>query len=140
MKKVILSAIAAVTVVGSAAANTTFSGPYIGAGLTYAKGKFDGKISNTVTNQSVSGGLSSSGAGVSTFLGYGHEFCSHFYIGGELSIGYDGSAKFNKKATGLGSTWEFKSRSKWTSSITGRLGYVFGNAALAYIKLGVEAR
>lgn len=141
MKKVILSALVSVSIMGAASATTSsFSGFYLGGGLTYAKGKLDLNYKDSATGYNKSFNQSSGGFGIGTFLGYGCEFSNHFYLGGELGLGLDGS-RINKTTSLLRTlNVQTKSNSRWTSSLTARIGYVFSNTVLAYVKLGFESR
>jgi opacity protein-like surface antigen len=143
MKKVILSSVISLAVVGSAWADepaSPFNGFYIGGGLTYVNGKINNKGGNTGGNDIWN--VSSRGVGFNGFLGYGTYFGGFFYIGAELGLGYDGSRFSNKRAgyavvNGTSTAVRFKGRSTASYGAAGRLGFLISNV-LPYVKVGFE--
>lgn len=143
MKKILLSAMISTVLAGGALAgapSSTFHGFYAGGGLTYSKGDLAVKVDNSNSSPT----FSSSGAGANIFLGYGNVVYGGLYLGGELSLGYDGSRFRDKIYTstepdGTKIELRLKSKSQLAYNIGGRVGYVFSNF-LAYGKIGFEGR
>lgn len=138
MKKIILSALIATTAVGSTLANApspAFSGAYIGGGLDYSREKFNAKVNATVGGQNFSESRSSSltGGGFKGFVGYGAIFAQGFYLGGELTLGYDRAFGGSKKKE------FFTSNGKANYGIAARVGYAI-DSVLPYLKFGYEGR
>lgn len=140
-KKSLLSTAILSVLAGNAVANApspAFSGLYVGGGLTYSKSNLKSDFStNTLSNKSAT--FSSSGVGGNGFIGYGQVVYGGLYLGGELSLGFDGSHFKDKTYTNRGIEVRLKSKSKITYNVVGRIGYVFSNF-LAYAKVGFEGR
>jgi len=146
MKKVLLSAVAAVALTTATQAASPFSGFYLGGGIAYNSSKATNKA--TVTTPALTGTLwnksgSASNASFLAYLGYGHMFGGGMYLGGEFNLGYDTSANFGNtqnQALGLlpANSLTISNRAKggFSSEISARLGYVFCNKTLVYGKLG----
>lgn len=138
MKKIILSSFITTALVGATFAETpspAFQGFYIGAGLNYINEKFNIKGSFTPTGgaaeeENVTESLK--GGGVKLFGGYGTIISQGFYLGGELTLGYD-------RLIGDSKGKDLKSNNKLNYGIAGRVGYAMSNV-LPYLKFGYEGR
>jgi len=130
MKKILLTALVSAGIAGSALANTpcTFNGFYLGGGLNYMQEKFDFKATGATGSKSIS----LKGGGVKLFGGYGAVVSQGFYLGGELTLGFDRIVG-SKKDKG------FNDNKKVNYGVAGRAGYVFSNV-LPYLKFGYEGR
>lgn len=135
-KNLLLGALVSTVVASSAFADApspAFNGFYLGAGLNHMNEK--AKVRTTFNDQVIdqgTGTASLKGFGVKLFGGYGTIVSQGFYIGGELTLGYD-RLFGSKKSDGL------ESNKKVNYGIAARLGYVISNV-LPYVKFGYEGR
>jgi opacity protein-like surface antigen len=70
------------------------------------------------------------------FGGYGYTFDSGLYLGGELGVNRTGG---KNKIVSLGG-FNVRERTSYDASLTGRVGYVFGDSTLVYGLAGASQR
>jgi opacity protein-like surface antigen len=125
MKKTLVLATMAATLLTGAAQARKFDGPYIGLSYGYGHDNVKMRVSGTsATENHHKGGASS----LHALLGWGVFSCSNYY-GVELRGGRD---FFSKKKAGN------KLKAGWTYGLGGRVGRVFANDWLTFLRLGVD--
>lgn len=137
MKKIILGVLAAAGLTGSTLANApcaAFNGFYLGGWLNYMQEKFPvkGTYTRGGVTQNISESFSVNGGGIKLFAGYGATVSQGFYLGGELTLGFD-------RIVGSKKNKDMDANKKINYGIAGRAGYAFSNV-LPYVKFGYEGR
>tara|TARA_R110002050_G_scaffold118195_2_gene235391 strand:+ start:16764 stop:17375 length:612 start_codon:yes stop_codon:yes gene_type:complete len=125
MKKTLLLAATAATVLAGSAEARKFDGTYAGVSLGYGLENAKMNVGGTTpTNKHHKGGAAS----LHALLGWGKFMCSNYY-GAEVRGGYD---FLNKKKSGD------TLKAGWTYGLGFRVGRVFNNDWLAFFRFGVD--
>lgn len=125
MKKTLLLAATAATVLAASAEARKFDGPYVGLAYGYGSNSLKMNVSGTNPSQNTHKGGAST---LHALLGWGKFMCENYY-GLEVRGGYD----FFKKKKGSD-----KLSAGWTYGLGARVGRVFNNDWLTFFRFGVD--
>lgn len=115
-------------------AESNFSGLYAGAQIGAAKTDRETRVVTPTARGSRSGDKTALTGGV--FAGYGGMLSDSIYLGGEAALGGTGGKASRTTLAGIPT----QTKGGLNGSLSGRLGYVFGESNMIYGRLGVETQ